>query len=124
MEKIRRLEERREQLIEEIREIRTMRKGSVTEQYLKVEKKGQKEPVIRGPYFLYTRKIKGKTVGQRLKKAEVERYRLEVEAYHRFQRLCDEYAQITEKLGDIEMATKQEPQEKKIPKSRSKKKPK
>lgn len=122
MSEIQRLEQKRDQILNEIRGIRAMRKGSVIEQYLKGRKKGQEEPVLRGPYFLYTRKEKGKTIGLRLKKNEADRFRQEVEAFHRFQSLCDEYALVTEKLGDIEREGGSESQEKKRPKSRSKKK--
>jgi len=122
MEELDRLEERRERILLEIRGIRSMRKGSVVEQYLKGARKGQPDPAIRGPYFLYTRKEKGKTVGKRLKKSEVNHYRREVESFHRFQGLCDEYARITEQLGDLERAIRAETQEKKQPRLPSKRK--
>ncbi len=84
-----------------MRKIRAMRKGSVTEQYLKVAKKEKKKPVLGGPYWLYSRKEKRKTVGRRLRRQEVERIREEVHAYHRFQALCAEYAKVTERLGEL-----------------------
>lgn len=102
MEQIAKLEARREQILKEMRGMRTMRKGSVMEQYLKVKKRGEKERVLRGPYWLYTRKEKGKSVGQRLSRKEAGRYREEVEAFHRFQSLCNEYAEITGRLGELE----------------------
>ena len=40
MEQIAKLEARREQILKEMRGMRTMRKGSVMEQYLKVKKRG------------------------------------------------------------------------------------
>ncbi|MCF8060920.1 MAG: hypothetical protein K9M82_00250, partial [Deltaproteobacteria bacterium] len=66
MIEIQELEGRREQILTEIRNIRTMRKGSVTEQFLKTKRKGSKDLVVNGPYYLYTRKEKGKSVGRRL----------------------------------------------------------
>jgi len=102
VKEIEELQKRREQIIEEIGSIRTMRKGSVTEQFLKVPRKGQKEPVLRGPYFLYSRKEKGKTVGRRLGKEEADRYREQVKAFHKFQALGKEYAEISERLADME----------------------
>jgi len=121
MEEVRSLEERREQILQEIGEIRAMRKGSIYEQYLKVKQKGQEEPVLRGPYWLYTRKERGKTVGERLSQAEAEKFRAEVEAFHRFRSLGDEYAKITERLGELEREMGDESQEKKQRKSRWKK---
>jgi hypothetical protein len=96
-----RLEKRRMQIIKEISSIRTMRKGSVTEQYLKVPRKGDREPALRGPYFLYTRKEKGKTVGRRLSKEEAYPFGQQVEAFHRFQALGKQYAEICERLADL-----------------------
>ena len=66
MDTARTLEEKRERVLEQMRAIRSMRPGSVTEQYLKVTHKGKRKPVMRGPYWVYTRKEAGKTVGQRL----------------------------------------------------------
>lgn len=101
MKEIERLEKRRIQIIRQISSIRTMRKGSVTEQYLKVPRKGQREPALKGPYFLYTRKEKGKTVGRRLSKEKADQFRQQVEAFHRFQALGKEYAEISERLADL-----------------------
>ena len=101
MDEIGRIETRRREILKEVGEMRSMRKGSVTKQFLSVPQKG-KEPAIRGPYFTYTKKEKGKTVGRRLKTKEVERFKDDVTAFHRFQALCQEYAELTERLGDIE----------------------
>ena len=101
MIEIQELERRREQILIEISDIRAMRKGSVIEQFLKRKQKGSKEPVVNGPYHLYTRKEKGKSVGRRLSEEQADRYRVEVEAFHRFQALCNEYAETTERLADL-----------------------
>lgn len=112
MKKVEELETLREKILKKISEIKAMRKGSVIEQYLKVNQKDQEEPALRGPYYLYSRKEKGKTVGRRLKKSEVARFQQEVDNFHCFQRLCDEYEQTTEELGDIEREINEERQEK------------
>jgi hypothetical protein len=119
MKEIAKLEVRREEILTKIREIRAMRKGSVTEQYLKVKAKGQDEPVLRGPYFLYTRKERGKSVGRRLSREQAERYREEVEAFHHFQGLCNEYAEVTERLGALERGCEEGMREKKLRRPRS-----
>jgi hypothetical protein len=118
---IERLEKRRMQIIEEISSIGTMRKGSVTEQYLKVARKGEREPGLRGPYFLYTRKEKGKTVGRRLSKEKADRFRQQVEAFHRFQALGKQYAEISERLADLAGVVEASDREKKQPRSSSSK---
>jgi hypothetical protein len=72
MEQIRALEQRREQILQQMREIRAMRKGSVGEQWITVPRK-QGTPILRGPYSLYSCKEKGKTVGRRLNALEAKR---------------------------------------------------
>ena len=115
MEKV---ERRREEIL---KAMRAMRKGSVMEQYLPVEQRGKTEPVLRGPYWLYTRKEKGRTVGRRLRREEAERYRAEVEAGHRFQALCQEYAELTARLGELERELQEEGRGKKPRRLRSSK---
>lgn len=119
MESIRALEEEREQILQEMRQIRAMRKGSVSEQWIKVPHK-QGAPVLRGPYNLYTYKEKGKTIGRRLNVQEARRVSEEVEAYHRFQTLCARYTEVTQRLGDAEQGLFEESPLKKGLKSRSK----
>ncbi len=121
MSEIERLEKRRMQIIKEMSSIRTMRKGSVTEQYLKVVRKGEREPALRGPYFLYTRKEKGKTVGRRLTKEEADQFRQQVEAFHRFQALGKEYAEISERLAAVTEASGWEKKRRRSPSNKTKK---
>ena len=102
MTEIKRVEARREELLKEMRSLRGMRRGSVMEQHLRVKVKGKKEPELRGPYWLYTRKEKGKSVGKRLSESEALRCRAEVESFHRFQALCREYSELSERLGELE----------------------
>ena len=79
MDTARTLEEKRERVLEQMRAIRSMRPGSVTEQYLKVTHKGKRKPVMRGPYWVYTRKEAGKTVGQRLSREDAEQVKKDIE---------------------------------------------
>lgn len=119
MIEIKRVEARREEIIQEMRDLRGMRRGSVMEQHLRVKVKGKKEPAVRGPYWLYTRKEKGKSVGERLRESEARRYRAEVESFHRFQALCREYVELSERLGELEHRLEEGPEEKKPRRSRS-----
>jgi len=121
MEALEKVERRREEILKEMRTLRALRKGSVMEQYLPVKQRGKTEPVLRGPYWLYTRKEKGRTVGRRLRREEAERVRAEVEAGHRFQGLCREYEELTERLGELERGLAGEGREKKRRRSRSRK---
>ena len=118
MDTARTLEEKRERVLEQMRAIRSMRPGSVTEQYLKVTHKGKRKPVMRGPYWVYTRKEAGKTVGQRLSREDAEQVTKDIEAHRKFVALCKEFETLTMRLGDVEVDAVLSP-EKKRPRSRS-----
>ena len=120
MNTIRDLEARRKAILEEMRSMRSMRRGTINEQYLKVHHKGKKEPVIRGPYYLFSRKERKRTVGYRLTTPEeLEQARKDVAAHKRFVALCEEFEQLTERFGELERQSDEVGQEKKRRKSRS-----
>ena len=72
MKMIESIEKRREEIIEEIINISSMRRGTINEQYLKVQRK-DKESSLRGPYYVLTRKENGKTVSTRVRSNEFEK---------------------------------------------------
>ena len=125
MPSIQQIEEAREAILKEMRSIQSMKKGSVTEQFLKVKHKGKKEPVLRGPYFVFTRKEGKKTVGYRLRTAaEQESVRRDVAAHKRFVALCRQFEDLTEKLGEMEhdeSSIRQEKKRRSSPSSRTRK---
>jgi hypothetical protein len=97
------IEAARESVLQRMREIRSMERGSITKQFINVLQKGKKEPAVRGPYYSITRRESNQTVGYRLKTdEELERARKDVEAHKRFQALCREFEQLTERLGRLE----------------------
>jgi hypothetical protein len=103
MKAIQEIEARRNAILEQMRVIRSMERGSITEQYLKVAHKGKKYPVLRGPYYVITRREEDKTVGYRLTTSrELERAQEDVEAQKRFVALCREFEQLTGELGRLE----------------------
>jgi hypothetical protein len=103
MDTVRQLEQRRERILEQLRQIRSMRRGTINQQYLKVPHKGVAQPVRCGPYYVLSRHLGGKTVSQRLTSGEqVEQARSDVAGYQRFAALCREYEQVTEQLGQAE----------------------
>lgn len=109
MDTVRQLEQRREAIFEQMRSIRSMRRGTVNEQYLKVPHKGRSEPAICGPYYVLTRKQAGRTVSQRLTDPEqVEQARSDVAGYRRFVDVCREYERLTEQLGQLERTSGQD----------------
>ena len=91
---------RREAILAEMRGIRFMERGSINEHYVRVKLRGKKEPILRGPYYVISRRGEKKTVGYQLKTPEeLARARREVAAHHRFRELCREFEEVTEDLG-------------------------
>jgi hypothetical protein len=114
MQAVKEIEAKRDAILEQMRNIRTMERGSITEQYMKVPHKGKKEPVTRGPYYMLTRREEGRTVGYRLRKPqELERARRDVEAHKRFVELCRQFEELTQRLGELERADNKDEVEKK-----------
>jgi hypothetical protein len=105
-----------------MRLIQSMKRGTLSIRPEKIRVKGEKEPVLRGPYPLFVRRDGKRTVGRRLRSAEeVAQIREDIAAYERFMALCKEYAQVTEQLGDLDRTTTAPIEAlKKKPKSRSK----
>jgi hypothetical protein len=109
MESLQQLEARRLAILDSIKAIRSMRRGSVSEQFFPVVRQGQRQTVRRGPYYVLTRHRGSRTVSQRLRTPEaLRRAREDVEAFRRFQALCREYEQLSEKLGELERGTEPE----------------
>jgi hypothetical protein len=101
MKSIEELERRKSEIIAEIQEIQTMRRGSINEQYLKVPRQG-KEPSIRGPYYVLARNENGKTVSIRINNPEeLDLIQRDIESYKKFTRLSKEFVFITETITDI-----------------------
>ena len=122
MRTIREIEKAREAVLAEMRSIRSMRKGCVTRQFLRVKHKDKEEPVLRGPYFVFTRKEGKKTVGFRLRETVArEALQRDVAAHQRFVALCQQFVELTEALGEQERREKDGSMEKKRRRSPSSK---
>ena len=121
MDEIKEIEMRRDAVLEQVRSIRSMKRGTVAEQYLKVKHKGKAEPVERGPYYVFARWNGEKTVSKRLcSAAELEWTRRDVAEHKRFVELCQEFEELTERLGELERQLTDGASPKKTSKSRSK----
>jgi len=109
MDSLQQLEAQRLAILDSLKSIRSMRRGSITEQFFPVRRQGQKQTVRRGPYYVFTRHRGSKTVSRRLTTPEaLQQAREDVEAFKNFQALCRDYERLTEKLGAIERETTQE----------------
>jgi hypothetical protein len=109
MSTVQELEARRLALLEEFGFFRSMRRGTINEQFFEVRLKGQVKTVRRGPYYVLSRKEGDKTVSHRLTTPEaLEQARKDTEAHKRFHALCREFEHVIEKLGEVERATEAE----------------
>ena len=100
MKSVEQIEAERASVLKRMGEIRWMRRGTISEQYLKVGRKGKKEPVLRGPYYVFSRHEGDHTVSRRLTdRDELEWARQGVEAHKEFKALCRRYEELTELLG-------------------------
>jgi hypothetical protein len=114
MDTIRQLEARRNAVLEEMRSIRSMRRGTINEQYFKTRLKGKRGIVHQGPYYVLSKREGEKTVSKRLRSvAELQQTQKDVVEYKRFLGLCQEFERLTSRLGELERADQGLEQEKK-----------
>lgn len=106
------LEARRDEILGEIKAIRSLKRGTINEQFLKTKVKGNKI-VLNGPYFVFSRREGKKTVSKRIKKEDLKRTMKDIEAYNHFIVLCKEFEILTERLGELEHHMQDGEQEKK-----------
>ena len=103
MQGIQEVEARRQALVKEMLSIRSMRRGTINEQYFKVKRKKES---LRGPYYVISRRQGGKTVSMRVTSAkQLEQAKKDVAAHRRFVQLCKEFETLTERLGELERQT-------------------
>lgn len=96
------IEKEREEVLQKIRAIRSMEPGTLSEQFVERTSRGKKTGEMRGPYYLLSRNIEGKTVSRRVNRKGLERIRADIANYREFTRLCREYVRLTELLGNVE----------------------
>jgi hypothetical protein len=114
MNAVQQLESRRNAILEEMRSIRSMRRGTVNEQYFKTRLKGRRGIMQQGPYYVLSRREGEKTVSKRLRSAaELEQAQKDVGEYKRFLGLCQEFERLTARLGELERGEQGFEQEKK-----------
>lgn len=120
------VEERRRSVLEQLAAIRSLRKGTLSEQWVPVVRDGKKTKKLRGPYFVWTCKVGKKTVSERIKgKQEQQWAQQDALNYQRFKELCAELEDSTHQLGLLERQVEGEAEDLKkrleSPSSRAKK---
>ena len=103
MNTVQELEARRNALLEEVRSIRSMRRGTINEQHFKTRLKGKRGVILQGPYYVLSRREGEKTVSKRLRSVtELDQARRDVAEHKRFLALCQEFERLTARLGELE----------------------
>lgn len=98
------LEQQRQGLLRQLANLRELRRGSLTEQFLTV-KHADGSKVRRGPYPLLTRKEAKKTVSLRIHDpALVPLYRQQLQTMRQFESVVDQLVRVGEQLGDLAVA--------------------
>jgi len=98
------LEQQRQGLLRQLSDLRELRRGSLTEQFLTVQH-ADGSKVRRGPYPLLTRKEAQKTVSMRLTDpALIPLYRQQIQAMRQFESLVAQLVRVGEQLGDLAVA--------------------
>ena len=98
------LEQQRQGLLRQLADLRELRRGSLTQQFLRV-RHADGSSVKRGPYPLLTRKQASKTVSVRLTDAAlVPLYRQQIQAMRQFEGVVDQLVRLGEQLGDLAVA--------------------
>ena len=98
------LEQQRQALLGQLSNLRELRRGSLTEQFL-IVKHADGSKVRRGPYPLLTRKEASKTVSVRLTDpALIPLYRQQLKAMRQFEDVVDQLVRVGEQLGDLAVA--------------------
>lgn len=98
------LESKRQELLDEIGSIDRLRRGQLSEQY--IEKPATDGTMKRyGPYYVWQASINGKKRSHRIDREAGDQVREELAAYKRYEKLCDELADVTEQLTCSQQST-------------------
>jgi len=99
MKQLSEIDKQRDKVLRQMRSIRSMKRGTINEQYFKVPQKDSK-PAMRGPYYVLSRREGKKTVSERLTTPmQIEQAKIDVAAHSKFAELCKEFEILTEQIG-------------------------
>jgi hypothetical protein len=90
------LQQRREQILQEMGAIDRVCRGHLSEQFFKSTQQGK--TVRRGPYYVLQRWFRGKNLCERVAADQLEPIRRGVEGYKRFRQLADEFVDVCEQI--------------------------
>jgi hypothetical protein len=94
------LEQRREQILQQIQAIDRLRRGSLSRQFFKQRRAGSKAP--QGPYYVLQGYIQGRKFSERVPAEQAPQFEPLVANYQRFQELAEEFVTVTDQLTRLE----------------------
>ena len=96
-------------LAQELADPKPMRRGSLTERYVKCNKTGcpcgESEEDRHGPYHSVSRVVEGRTRSRWLNSSHVDTVQRQIEEVQRFRKNVDAYWQACERWADAELET-------------------
>lgn len=117
------LDARRRQVVQEMLAIRSLCRGTLSEQFVERVLDGKATGEMRGPYFVLSRNVQGRTESSRVRRKDAERVRADLDRHAQFMALCEDFIRLTEQLGQLERDTVVDEAEKKSPNSRRRPRP-
>jgi hypothetical protein len=99
------LEQQRAAVLEEMRSIDRLRRGTLSQHFLKKKRAGQ--TVTHGPYFILQGFLRGKKFAQHISAEEAPQVALDVKNYQHFQTLAERFIALTDQITRLSGATEQ-----------------
>ncbi len=94
------LEQQREQILEQMRAVDRLRRGTLSRQFLKKHRDGQ--TITHGPYFVLQGYLQGKKFSQHVPAAEAAKVGEQVKNYKRFQELAEDFVSLTDRITQMQ----------------------
>ena len=96
------LRSQRDAVLERMKQIDHLRRGSLSRQFFKSRRDGK--VVETGPYFVLQCTFKGKKCSQRISSNNAQRVEQHVESFRRFNGLAEEFITLSEQITQLECA--------------------
>ena len=96
------LRSQRDALLERMKQIDHLRRGSLSRQFFKSRRDGK--VIEAGPYFVLQCTFKGKKCSERISSNNAERVEQHVENFRRFNGLAEEFITLSDQITQLECA--------------------
>lgn len=96
------IKRRRKEILAQMDQIRSLYRGTLNTLYKEQIKQGKPTGNQYGPYYVLSRNVHGKTKSRNVPARELDVVREGLEQHALFSKLCDEYEELTQRLGELE----------------------